>query len=275
MLRVLTFCFLAGLMATPSIAQDQMQQVPQVQQAAPEPKSSAAAPVSAAPNVPVAVAAPVMTPPPEKPKGRITLFFEKFFVAILGDAPDPDPSGTMVAPFAADVTPPQTAEQRASGTLPVNSTSLDRPHRSASDLAAWLQQALAETLSFNAETYTDHLKLLERGYSPSAIAEFNAWATGTGILEALQRNQLQLNGFVADPPFLLNEGVIDGRYRWLYEIPVMVSFVPRGTTTYQGKEGIDTRRLIITLQLGRVAVSPLPDHVMVETWAVQDNTRRN
>ncbi|MGZ9098028.1 MAG: DotI/IcmL/TraM family protein [Micavibrio sp.] len=255
------------VLTVPVMAQDP---APQMQ-----PVAQQTAPAAQTPESPVAVAAPIMTPPPEKPKGPITRFFEKLFVSILGDEPDPDPSGTMVAPFAADVTPPQTAEQRASGTLPVNSTSLDRPHRSATDLASWLQQALAETLSFNAETYAGHLKLLERGYTPSAIAEFNAWATGTGILEALQQNQMQLNGFVADPPFLLNEGVIDGRYRWLYEVPVMVSFVPRGTTTYQGKEGIDTRRLIITLQLGRVAVSLLPDHVMVETWSVQENTRRN
>lgn len=285
MIRVLIFCILTGAMTVPAFAQDQVQQqIPQVQQsAAPEqlqaPDTVPAEPVAAASPAVPAAAAPVVAPEvvasPAKPKNPVMAFFDKLFTRILGDAPDPDPSGTMVAPFAADVTPPQTAEQRASGTLPVNSASLDKPHRSASDLAAWLQQAIAESLSFNAETYNDHLKLLARGYTPSAVAEFNAWATGTGILSSLQKNGLQLNGFVADPPFLLNEGVIDGRYRWLYEVPVMVSFVPRGTTTYQGKEGIDTRRLIVTLQLGRVAVSQLPDHVMIETWSVQENTRRN
>jgi len=283
MIRVLIFCFLTGAMAVSAFAQDQVQQqTPEVQQQPvapeqPQAQEAAPAPVAVTPAAPAAAApaAPDMAVAPVKPKNPVMAFFDRLFTRILGDAPDPDPSGTMVAPFAADVTPPQTPEQRASGTLPVNSASLDKPHRSASDLAAWLQQALAESLSFNAETYNDHLKLLARGYAPSAVAEFNAWATGTGILASLQKNGLQLNGFVADPPFLLNEGVIDGRYRWLYEVPVMVSFVPRGTTTYQGKEGIDTRRLIVTLQVGRVAVSQLPDHVMIETWSVQENTRRN
>ncbi len=212
---------------------------------------------------------------PSKKPNAIAAFFNKFYTNLVGGGAEPDPSGTMVAPFEPDTRPLAKDAKGAAGPLPVNSATLDQPHRSAADLAQWLQQVMAESLSFSAASYPNHVKQLERGFTPAAINEFNAWATATGVINALEVNQMQLNGFVSDLPFLLNEGVVAGRYRWLYEIPVMVSFVPLGTTGYVAEQGTDSRRLIITLQIGRVAQSSMPDQVMVESWSVKDNTRRN
>lgn len=216
--------------------------------------------------------APQPAPQAVRKENPITAFFSQFYTRLVGGGAEPDPSGTMIAPFETDTKPLNTV---SSTPLPVNSASLNQPHRSASDLAETLQQLVAESLSFTAQGYPGHLKALERSFTTQAIAEFNAWATATGIVNALQQNQLQLNGFVSDLPFLLNEGVVSDRYRWLYEIPVMVSFVPLGTTGYRAEQGTDSRRLLVTLQIGRSAQSTLPDQVLIESWSVKDNTRRN
>ena len=240
------------MMASPVLAQDTLMPPPQQEQAVSQAAQQAQ----------------------HKKPNAIVAFFNKFYTNLVGGGAEPDPSGTMVAPFEPD-TKPLAKGANGANPLPVNSATLDQPHRSAADLAQWLQQVIAESLSFSAAGYPDHVKQLERGFTPAAINEFNAWATATGIVNALEQNQMQLNGFVSDLPFLLNEGVVAGRYRWLYEIPVMVSFVPLGTTGYVAEQGTDSRRLIVTLQIGRVAQSVLPDQVMVESWSVKDNTRRN
>lgn len=251
--------------------------------AAPAPASApvtapvtASGPESAAPVIKmVDLPDAVLTPPAPKPKNKIFVFFDDFFSKISGKTGEPDPTGTLIAPFEPDTKPFTNPAERVLNPLPVNAGSLERAHRSSSDLAAWLQQAIPETLSFNTDTYQSHLNTLGRGFSAAALAEYNTWVTATGILESLTNNSMQLNGFVTDTPFLLNEGVVAGRYRWLFEIPVMVSFVPRDTRDYRGKNNVDTRRLIITLQLGRVVMSSLPDNVMIETWSVRDNLRKN
>lgn len=229
-------------------------------------------------QVPVVAAeapvAPAQTQIKTKKENPISAFFANFYKKLVGGGGEPDPSGTMIAPFEPD-TRPLLGAGKEGAPLPVNSSTLDQPHRSATDLAETLQQLVAESLSFTAPGYPAHLKNLERSFTPQAITEFNAWATATGVINALQQNQMQLNGFVSDQPFLLNEGVVSGRYRWLYEIPVMVSFVPLGTTGYTPKQGTDSRRLIVTLQIGRTTQSTLPDQILIESWSIKDNTRRN
>ena len=235
----------------------------------------AAGPEAAAPVIKmVELPEAAITPPPKKEKNKIFMFFDNFFSKFSGKVEAPDPSDRMIAPFEPDTALLSPAE-RILNPLPVNAASLERAHRSSADLAAWLQMAIPETLSFNSDSYQEHLTVLGRGFSPAALSEYNTWVTATGILDALKGNALQLNGFVTDTPFLLNEGVVAGRYRWLFEVPVMVSFVPRDTKDYRGKVDVETRRLIITLQLGRVLVSSLPDNVMIETWSVRDNLRKN
>jgi hypothetical protein len=119
------------------------------------------------------------------------------------------------------------------------------------------------------------VKILSNGFSDGGLKQYEDWVSETGIMASLQRNGLQLNGFVTETPFLLNEGVVNGRYRWLFEIPVMVSFVPRGTVSYAQERGVKTQHLLITLQLGRVADSILEHAVDIESWSVQDNRRKN
>lgn len=254
----------------PTMAQDAV--------VAPPPAAVAAAPVAAVPAVPAPavqapapVPAPVVTILPPTMGQKISAFFSKIFNAILHEEPDPDPTGTGIAPFTnpADVKP-LTQQEMIKGALSTDNTPLDQPHRSSRDLEDWLQQAMAEALSFDSLNYDVYrTQLLPRGMSASGLDEFNNWVVSNGILNALAANGLQLNAFSMERPFLLNEGVVSGRYRWLYETPVMISFVPRGTKVYDPKLAVDSRRLIITVQIGRVEQSVLEHNVMIETWAVK------
>ena len=218
-----------------------------------------------------AAAPPVVTILPPTMGQKISAFFSNIFNAILHEEPEPDPTAAGIAPFTnPDDVKPLTQQEMIKGALSTDNTPLDQPHRSSRDLEEWLQQAMAEALSFDSLNYdTYRTQLLPRGMSASGVDEFNNWVVSNGILDALAANGLQLNAFSMERPFLLNEGVVSGRYRWLYETPVMISFVPRGTKVYDPKLAVDSRRLIITVQIGRVEQSLLEHNVMIETWAVK------
>lgn len=206
---------------------------------------------------------------------KVTGFFNAFFNDILDRETEPDPSGTLVAPFADGNVAPLPADQRYKALTASNNVAIDQPHRSDRELGDWLMQAMAHALSFNADTYQPLLAQLNNGFSPQALEQFKTWAIDSGIVDALTANGLQLNAFVSDPPFLLNQGVIGGRFRWLYEVPVMISFVPRGSTIVVTDEDAHSTRLLITVQIGRIENSILEHGVQLESWSVRANDRKN
>ncbi len=206
---------------------------------------------------------------------KMTDFFDEFFRKITKEEKEIDPSGTLVAPFAEKTLKPLTQEDRYKALVATNNVAVDQPHRSDRELGEWLMHALAQTLSFDSSNFNSHLPELANGFSPAGLEQFKAWAIDSGILGALESNGMQLNGFVTDVPFLLNQGTIAGRFRWLYEVPVMVSFVPRGTTLNAPGETAQSNRLLVTLQLGRRADSILEHGVQIESWSVRNYDRKN
>ena len=206
---------------------------------------------------------------------KVNDYFDEFFRKILKTEKEVDPTGTLVAPFAEPTLKPLSKEERYKAVTDTNNVALDQPHRSDKELGEWLMQAMAQTLSFDATNFNEQLSLLANGFSPAGLEQYKAWAFDSGIMAALEANGLQLNGFVTDMPFLLNQGAIGGRFRWLYEVPVMVSFVPRGTKKNIPGETAQSNRLLITLQLGRKENSILEHGVQIESWAVRAYDRKN
>jgi hypothetical protein len=205
----------------------------------------------------------------------IAEWFDNFYSKILGTTRDPDPTDKMVAPFAESEIKAKAVPHASPADLPVNQIGLEQPHRRSEDLAKWLATATAEVLSFSPDKEAEYAKLLPLRMTPAAQAEFKSWLTTSGIMAELQAAPLQLNGFVEEAPFLLNEGVVAGTYRWLYEVPVMISYLPRGVNTYEKEEKIKSRRLIVTVQVGRDPAATTEDAVLIETWAVRANSRKN
>lgn len=227
-------------------------------------------------GIALAQSSPAITPQYPSVIQKISRFFEDMYNDIFHAEKDPDLSGTLIAPFADKARLESLPEQqKKTGVLSINQSPLDQAHLSAHDLSGWLLSAIPQCLSFTADSYPEHIKTLSTGFSDNGLAQLNAWVTTTGILSSLQNNGLQLNGFVSETPFLLNEWVVNGRYRWLFEIPVMVSFVPQGAVSYSQANNIKTQHLILTLQLGRVGDSVLEHGIKIESWSVRDNNRKN
>lgn len=207
-------------------------------------------------------------------QSNLSAFFHKLYLKLTGRTDNTvDPSATLVAPFADSTATPAAPGERNLMRLSTNTAPLDQPHRSSADLGEWLTQAVSETLSFNSDNYKENMKLLTKGMNADALAQYDAWVN-SGILAVLQNNGMQLNGSVEEKPFLVNEGPVAGRYRWLFEVPVLISFIPRGSTGLDKQPSASDRKLLLTIQIGRVAESQLPDHVMMESWTVQDDTRK-
>ncbi len=99
--------------------------------------------------------------------------------------------------------------------------------------------------------------------TPYALESFKAFMAKDNLLAALQSNNLVMRTFVTEPARMLNQGAVQGYYRWLVETPVTITFLPRGTKDYSGIQP-KSQRINIRTQIGRV-VQGGDDGMMIET----------
>lgn len=240
-------------------------------------------------------------------KGGLPDYLGMWFPKWFGKKDEgPRPEDTLQAPFAAPDTLAPAAQAPAQGDVIYTSSdghryriytgedgrryempdytpggsdeasgTLEQPHRRAEDIADWLVRATSEILTMDSNNYQRHLQHLATGMSEAGLAEFNKFMSDTNILAELQEQGMQLRGYVEETPLPLNEGAVAGRYRWLFEMPVTVTFIPRDARNYRNiaDPRANSLQFIVQTQIGRVEKGPTDDNVVIETWRVRGNPR--
>jgi hypothetical protein len=181
-------------------------------------------------------------------------FFAGVYKAIKGEK-DPDPSLTLQAPFIkkGDMDTP-TADKMG---LPYNYydnqdtvKSLAAPHRDKDEVAAWLTRVVSEILSVKPDKYERHLKGISAIMSPSAVSNYDSFMQESDLLNAMRNQRMELHAFVEEEPLLLNKGVMDNRYQWLYIMPATVTLLsPMAAQDYERSRIKDSSSMHMQLRI--------------------------
>ncbi len=184
---------------------------------------------------------------------------------------DADPSTTLEAPFAEKKSagPSRTGTAQPSqkpSSLPENAIPMDQPHRNTSQITEWIINAAADALTFDKADSKTKLAGTRPYFNQTGREQYEAFLTETKLVKVLESEKYYIRSYVNDAPLLLNEGVTGGTYHWLYEVPVMVSYMTRASKGY--KEGAIplNQKMMITLQIGRSNATKDPSGLIVETW---------
>lgn len=155
-------------------------------------------------------------------------------------------------------------------TLPVNrSLTPDEPHRTPRELARWVSESVSEILTLDAQNYDAQLQNAARYFSTGGLAEFQTYLRQADLKNVLSMSDLKANIIVEQTPLLLNSGPVNGVYRWLYEVPITVSYTPRALRELTPSTRTETnRKLTIRLQVGRYDAAPNGEGVQIESWSV-------
>ncbi len=199
---------------------------------------------------------------------KVEEFLKTWMPYLYGEDGEVGPEDTMIAPFA-DESVKQMGHSNISE-LPVHAVPLNTAHKSYEEVRLWVTEAISQALSFNHHSYQSHFILMESVFSPSALEEYKAFIESTRIKDKVIAAKSQVSGFVADQPLLINEGVVDGRYRWLFDIPMSVSFISGNATSFKDSDA-DTYYIKMRLQVGRVGADIQPDGLIIETWKAATN----
>lgn len=180
---------------------------------------------------------------------------------------------TGMAPFAAaenaanpEQIDPDIEYDPLGGSL-VLSEALHIPHRNEAAVSAWIVEYMSKILTFRLVDWNAHQQQITALMGATAIKELNAFMGETNILALMQSKDYELRSFVSDVPELVTSGVVADRYRWAYDVPVNLTFLPNGKANYEEMKKDEYRNEIITfrIQIGRVGEGGT-EGMIIETW---------
>ena len=140
---------------------------------------------------------------------------------------------------------------------------LSEPNLSSPALVSWAAQAATEVMSFG---FTDYRRRLQ---SSSAYFTRKGWESFTEALQQARyietlvaRNQV-ITAAPQGAPILKQEGVVQGRYQWVVQIPMVLSFV----------SGNETRSdsVMVELYIVRVPRLESPSGIGITQWIQRSN----
>lgn len=134
--------------------------------------------------------------------------------------------------------------------------SLDLAHRHEAAVSEWVTESVSEVLNFTVEEYDAHKARLANVMNQNAVAEFDQFMQVSQILGLMRTKNFELKTFVMDIPQMRTSGVAGDTYRWVYDVPVNLSFLPAGVTSYEGlaEDQYQFETLVFRVQVGRVQV---------------------
>lgn len=175
----------------------------------------------------------------------------------------PGPEETLEAPFT-DI-PLEQLEQTTLGSLYYDldgAESLSVSHRIAVDIGDWLNNAVVEALSLEPGAPYD----AEAHFAPFGQQQYEQFLQESNINQALETNRYRMSSYIEGEPLLLNQGNIEGRYRWLFRVPAVFSFIERRAEGYQGVKAIN-QRAVLEVQVGRAEDAGGDHNVWIERWS--------
>ncbi|MFK7840131.1 MAG: DotI/IcmL/TraM family protein [Bdellovibrionales bacterium] len=175
-----------------------------------------------------------------------------------------DPAKDMVAEFAVGtgVDVKSKLEQ-----LPVDAVPLVNPHLLSQEVGEWIMNAAGEAMNFDAGTKVAGLSSGLVLFDRTAIQQYQTFLAENNIQKVMEDGRYNIRSYVDQTPLLLNEGVVNERYRWLFRVPVVVTYLDKDMQTYKGNEAALIQRAILNIQLGRVFSADKPDGLQIEQWS--------
>jgi intracellular multiplication protein IcmL len=136
--------------------------------------------------------------------------------------------------------------------------SLNQPNLSTPALASWAAQAATEVMTFGFNDYRRRLQEASRNFTRRGWETFTQALQRSRLIEGVEANQQVITAAPAGAPILQSEGIVAGRYQWVVQLPLTLSF-----------EAGSTRRsnnILVTLVIVRVPRLESPNGVGIEQW---------
>lgn len=135
---------------------------------------------------------------------------------------------------------------------------LEQPNMGTAALASWAAQAATEVMTFGFHDYQRRMQQSSRHFTRYGWEGFTNALQKSRIIDSVEAAQQVVTAQPRSAPVLVQEGVYNGKYRWVLDLPL--------TVTYKAATSSRTDNLTVRLVIDRVPVLENPSGVGIEQW---------
>ncbi|MCK5383932.1 MAG: type IVB secretion system apparatus protein IcmL/DotI [Alphaproteobacteria bacterium] len=135
---------------------------------------------------------------------------------------------------------------------------LGEPNLSTPALMSWVAQATTEVMTFGFNDYRRRLQESSRNFTKRGWESFTQALQRSRIIEMVEVHQQLITAAPKGAPILQSEGLVAGRYQWVVQIPLVLTYRSGTKTSNTG--------LLVTVIVVRVPRLESSNGVGIEQW---------
>lgn len=183
-----------------------------------------------------------------------------------------NPYATMKAPFADNADTAETPDIQTLEDLeklipkPSEIVPVHLPHATIKTVRDWVTNAMSDALTFENINLQQEQKDALQYFTPIGQQQYKDFLTTNKITETLAAKRHRLIGIVQNEPFFIGERADQGRYKWLFEVPIMISFIDINADDYERTQPTN-RQATLQIQIARSDITESNPHdILIELW---------
>ncbi len=139
---------------------------------------------------------------------------------------------------------------------------LTEPLVAQDTLLTWATRAAVSAYSFNFLDWQNDLNNVQQYFTATGFKNFVDALKASGNLDTVIAKRLVVQATVADVPRIINQGLIQGRYAWKIQIPMLVKYISANEELRQP--------ILVTILVARVPTTQYPQGIAIAQFVVQD-----
>ena len=102
---------------------------------------------------------------------------------------------------------------------------LDQPYHTTSDILQWVSDAIPRVFQYDFNHYEDQLRANSHYFTEEGRRVFLNQLSNYVDNNVLQKNRLFVQPVPTGAPYILNQGLLSGRYGWWVQMPILLSYI--------------------------------------------------
>lgn len=135
---------------------------------------------------------------------------------------------------------------------------LSQPNLSTPALMSWVAQSTTGVMTFGFNDYRRRLQESSRSFTKRGWESFTQALQRSRIIEKVEAHQQIITAAPKGAPVLSSEGLVAGRYQWVVEIPLIL--------TYMSGPRTHNQQMLVTVVVVRVPRLESPNGIGIEQW---------
>ena len=103
-------------------------------------------------------------------------------------------------------------------------TALDRPIQSKGEVVNWTTNAITQAFTFGFSNYRESFEVAKLNFTDSGWRGFQQAIEARKILSDVVENKFVTSSALREAPVVSQEGIVDGRWGWKIEVPMLVTY---------------------------------------------------